>query len=146
MVKRPFFIIVTGAPTWQEKHYLRGGPSIPPCRSSVPRLCPPMEYARPGSSLTCVPRFWTNDNESYFFAELKRLKLIIDKLQAGEELFIILDGSLKGAQPAWTSRKAPLLYQQFADFCRPMASLPPRPAAGNTHRPLPDDIRNYRFK
>lgn len=26
-----------------------------------------------------------NDNESYFFAELKRLKLIIDKLQAGEE-------------------------------------------------------------
>ena len=37
-----------------------------------------------------------NDNESYFFAELKRLKLIIDKLQAGEELFIILDEILKG--------------------------------------------------
>ena len=34
--------------------------------------------------------------ESYFFAELKRLKLIIDKLQAGEELFIILDEILKG--------------------------------------------------
>ncbi len=36
------------------------------------------------------------DNESYFFAELKRLKLIIDKLKAGEELFIILDEILKG--------------------------------------------------
>lgn len=36
------------------------------------------------------------DNESYFFAELKRLKLIIDKLEAGEELFIILDEILKG--------------------------------------------------
>lgn len=36
------------------------------------------------------------DNESYFFAELKRLKLIIDKLNSGEELFIILDEILKG--------------------------------------------------
>ena len=36
------------------------------------------------------------DNESYFFAELKRLKLIIDKLKAGEELFIILDEILLG--------------------------------------------------
>ena len=32
------------------------------------------------------------DNESYFFAELKRLKQIIDRLNKGEELFIILDG------------------------------------------------------
>ncbi|MCW3805136.1 MutS-related protein [Plebeiibacterium marinum] len=35
-------------------------------------------------------------NESYFFAELKRLKFIIDKLYAGEKLFIILDEILKG--------------------------------------------------
>ena len=34
--------------------------------------------------------------ESYFFAELKRLKQIIDRLQAGEQLFIILDEILKG--------------------------------------------------
>lgn len=27
-----------------------------------------------------------NDNESYFFAELKRLKQIIDRLNSGEEL------------------------------------------------------------
>src|SRR5699024_2697966 len=35
-------------------------------------------------------------NESYFFAELKRLKMIIDRLQQGEKLFIILDEILKG--------------------------------------------------
>ena len=35
-------------------------------------------------------------NESYFFAELKRLKWIIDKLNSGERLFIILDEILKG--------------------------------------------------
>jgi hypothetical protein len=37
-----------------------------------------------------------NDNESYFFAELKRLKLIIDELHTGKPLFIILDEILKG--------------------------------------------------
>jgi DNA mismatch repair ATPase MutS len=35
-------------------------------------------------------------NESYFFAELKRLKIIIDRLNANEQLFIILDEILKG--------------------------------------------------
>lgn len=36
------------------------------------------------------------DGESYFFAELKRLKQIIDKLENGEQLFIILDEILRG--------------------------------------------------
>ncbi len=35
-------------------------------------------------------------HESYFFAELKRLKYIIDKLKKGGNLFIILDEILKG--------------------------------------------------
>jgi DNA mismatch repair ATPase MutS len=37
-----------------------------------------------------------NKNESYFYAELKRLKEMLDKLNSGEELFIILDEILKG--------------------------------------------------
>ncbi len=35
-------------------------------------------------------------HESYFFAELKRLKYIIDKLRNGKDIFIILDEILKG--------------------------------------------------
>ena len=35
-------------------------------------------------------------DESYFRAELNRLKLMIDKLQAGERLFVLLDELLKG--------------------------------------------------
>lgn len=35
-------------------------------------------------------------NESYFFAELKRLKELIDKLRQGHKLFIVLDEILKG--------------------------------------------------
>lgn len=37
-----------------------------------------------------------SDSESYFYAELKRLKSIVDELKAGEKLFVILDEILKG--------------------------------------------------
>jgi hypothetical protein len=36
------------------------------------------------------------DDESYFFAELKRLKAILDEVEEGKEMFIILDEILKG--------------------------------------------------
>jgi hypothetical protein len=39
-------------------------------------------------------------HESFFYAELKRLKLIIDTLRAGNTLFIILDEILKGTNSA----------------------------------------------
>jgi DNA mismatch repair ATPase MutS len=35
-------------------------------------------------------------DESYFYAELKRLKGVLDRLQAGERIFVILDEMLKG--------------------------------------------------
>ncbi len=35
-------------------------------------------------------------DESYFFAELKRLKGVLSRLQAGERIFVILDEMLKG--------------------------------------------------
>ena len=37
-----------------------------------------------------------SDQESYFFSELKRLKQIVDTLDGGKKLFIILDEILKG--------------------------------------------------
>ncbi|MDX1283502.1 MAG: hypothetical protein R3182_00745, partial [Draconibacterium sp.] len=35
-------------------------------------------------------------DESYFFAELKRIKGVLDKLRSGERIFVILDEMLKG--------------------------------------------------
>lgn len=37
-----------------------------------------------------------NKHESYFYAELKRLKELLDRLRNGEKLFIVLDEILKG--------------------------------------------------
>ena len=56
------------------------------------------------------------DNESYFFAELKRLKLIIDKLEAGEELFIILDEILKGTNSMDKQKGSFALIKQFMNM------------------------------
>lgn len=36
------------------------------------------------------------DSESYFFAELKRLRKIVDRLESGETIFIIVDEMLRG--------------------------------------------------
>ena len=37
-----------------------------------------------------------SENESYFYSELKRLQMIVEKLKSGEKLFVILDEILKG--------------------------------------------------
>ena len=39
-------------------------------------------------------------DESYFFAELKRIKTVLDRLQNGERIFVILDEMLKGTNSA----------------------------------------------
>ncbi|MBI1184964.1 hypothetical protein GC194_11875 [bacterium] len=36
------------------------------------------------------------DSESYFYAELKRLKFIIDEIKSGREIFVLLDEILRG--------------------------------------------------
>ena len=92
MEKRPFFIIITGANMAGKSTYLRtvGVNYLLAC-IGAPVWAAKMEIfpARLVTSLRTSDSL--TDNESYFFAELKRLKLIIDKLKAGEELFIILD-------------------------------------------------------
>ena len=137
MVKRPFFIIVTGANMAGKSTYLRtvginyllACIGAPVCARQM-EICP----ARLITSLRTSDSL--NDNESYFFAELKRLKLIIDKLQAGEELFIILDEILKGTN-SMDKQKLLCPYQAIHDFAGQWHHCHPRPAAGNTHRPLP---------
>jgi DNA mismatch repair ATPase MutS len=97
ITRNPFFLIVTGANMAGKSTYLRtvgvnfllACMGLPVCADSLTvypaRL---VTSLRTADSLTA--------HESYFFAELKRLKMIIDRLHAGEELFIILDEILKG--------------------------------------------------
>jgi DNA mismatch repair ATPase MutS len=91
------FVIITGANMAGKSTFLR-------------TLGVNIVLASTGSSI-CAKHFeWTpvkiftslrtkdslDKNESYFYAELKRLKTIIDQLNAGQNTFIILDEILKG--------------------------------------------------
>ena len=84
--KRPFFIIITGANMAGKSTYLRtvGINYLLACIGTP--VCARSMELYPVQLITSLRTSDSlNDNESYFFAELKRLKLIIDKLQAGEE-------------------------------------------------------------
>jgi len=54
-----------------------------------------------------------SDGESYFFAELKRLKLIIDSLKRGEQLFIVLDEILRGTNSVDKQKGSLALLRQL---------------------------------
>lgn len=57
-----------------------------------------------------------SDNESYFYAELKRLKMIVDELNRGTRVFIILDEILKGTNSNDKTNGSKSLLKQFINF------------------------------
>ena len=85
-------------------------------------------------------------NESYFFAELKRLKMIIDRLQAGEQLFIILDEILKGTNSVDKQKGSIALMKQLVGYktCGIIATHDL--VLGELACEFPENIRNYRFE
>ncbi len=86
------------------------------------------------------------DNESYFFAELKRLKLIIDKLQAREELFIILDEILKGTNSMDKQKGSFALIKQFMNMNTNGIIATHDLLLGTLIESFPQNIRNYCFE
>lgn len=147
MAKRPFFIIITGANMAGKSTYLRtvginyllACIGAPVCARQM-EICP----ARLITSLRTSDSL--NDNESYFFAELKRLKLIIDKLQAGEELFIILDEILKGTNSMDKQKGSFALIKQFMTLQANGIIATHDLLLGTLIELFPDNICNYCFE
>jgi hypothetical protein len=143
----PRFMIVTGANMAGKSTYLRtiginfllASAGAPVCADSL-TVCP--------ACLTTSLR--TSDslagNESYFFAELKRLKMIIDRLQQGEKLFIILDEILKGTNSVDKQKGSLALVKQLIDYnaCGIIATHDL--ALGALEDTFPVQIKNYRFE
>ena len=97
IARPPHFVVITGANMAGKSTYLRAvGVNFLLACMGLP-VCAEQLTVSPAPLFTSLR---TADSlaagESYFFAELKRLKQIIDRLQAGEQLFIILDEILKG--------------------------------------------------
>lgn len=111
---QPAFLVVTGANMAGKSTYLRtvGVNYLMAC-AGFPVWADEMEVypAQLATSLRTTDSL--NENESYFFAELKRLKSIIDRRLAGDELFIILDEILKGTNSIDKQKGSLALIKQF---------------------------------
>ena len=144
---RPFFLIITGANMAGKSTYLRtiGVNYLLAC-IGAPVCCERLKLY-PNQLITSLRTSDSlSDNESYFFAELKRLKMIIDRLQQGEQLFIILDEILKGTNSIDKQKGSLALMKQLVanQACGIIATHDL--ALGELEKEFPNQIKNYRFE
>ena len=145
--QRPYFLIITGANMAGKSTYLRtvsinyllGCMGMPMCAKQAT-----MYPAQLVTSLRTSDSL--NDNESYFFAELKRLKLIVDKLQSGEELFIVLDEILKGTNSIDKQKGSLALLKQFMYLNANGIIATHDLMLGTLSKEFPGEIDNYCFE
>jgi DNA mismatch repair ATPase MutS len=86
------------------------------------------------------------DGESYFFAELKRLKEIIDALENGAQLFIILDEILRGTNSADKHKGSEGLIKQLIKLNASGMIATHDLALGQLENTFPDKVVNKRFE
>ena len=142
-----YFLIITGANMAGKSTYLR--------TVGVNFLFACMGLPVYAESLTVFPAHLTTSlrtadslisNESYFFAELKRLKMIIDRLDSGERLFIILDEILKGTNSIDKQKGSIALIKQLInkETCGIIATHDL--LLGSLSDTFPDNVKNKRFE
>ena len=144
---RPYFLIITGANMAGKSTYLRiiGVNYLLAC-IGAPSCCKRMKIY-PAQLITSLRTSDSlSDNESYFFAELKRLKRIIDMLNNGEELFIILDEILKGTNSTDKQKGSFSLIRQFMTLKANGIIATHDLLLGELVKYFPDQIRNYCFE
>lgn len=147
MMRRPAFIIITGANMAGKSTYLRtiGVNYLLACIGAP--VCAEQMSLYPARLMTSLRTTDSlSDNESYFFAELKRLKSIIDRLQSGEQLFIILDEILKGTNSADKQRGSFALVQQLMRLRANGIIATHDLLLGTLKDRFPDCIDNFRFE
>lgn len=144
---RPFFLIITGANMAGKSTYLRtiGVNYLLAC-IGAPVCCERLKLY-PNQLITSLRTSDSlSDNESYFFAELKRLKRIIDLLNQGKQLFIILDEILKGTNSMDKQKGSFDLIRQFMQLKANGIIATHDLLLGNLIKQFPEEIRNYCFE
>lgn len=142
-----YFMVVTGANMAGKSTYLRTvGINLILAEMGLP-VCATSFQFYPFQLVTNLRTSDSlNDNESYFFAELKRLKMIIDRLDAGEELFIILDEILKGTNSEDKQKGSIALMKQLVSLNGNGIIATHDLELGNLEKEFPESVKDYRFE
>ncbi len=85
-------------------------------------------------------------NESYFFAELKRLKTIMDRIKSGEQLFIIIDEMLRGTNSKDKHLGSEALIEQLIRLNGTGILATHDISLGDLATKYPENVNNYRFE
>jgi DNA mismatch repair ATPase MutS len=145
--KRPFFMVVTGANMAGKSTYLRtiGVNHTFACVGAP--VCADEMTVFPSKLVTNLRTTDSlNDNESYFFAELKRLKMIIDRLHSGETLLIILDEILKGTNSMDKQKGSLSLIKQLISLNSNGIIATHDLVLGILEKEFPENVKNCRFE
>ncbi len=147
ITQNPAFIIITGANMAGKSTFLRtiginmvlGMAGAPVCANRF-SFAPTEVYTsmRTTDSL--------QKNESYFFAELSRLKIMIDKLKSGTKLFIILDEVLKGTNSKDKAMGSKALVKQLITMKTTGIIATHDVSLGTLINEFPENVRNNRFE
>jgi DNA mismatch repair ATPase MutS len=84
--------------------------------------------------------------ESFFFAELKRLKLIIDQMREGHRIFILLDEILKGTNSTDKQSGSMALMRQLVNYESVGLIATHDLVLGELSNEFPNHIRNFCFE
>jgi DNA mismatch repair ATPase MutS len=141
------FIIVTGANMAGKSTYLRTVTVNFILAMTGAPVCASKFVFSPAEIFTSIrTRDNLLQNESYFFAELKRLKSIIDALESGKQLFIILDEILKGTNSKDKQMGSKALLKQLIRYGAAGLIATHDLSLGSLIDEFPQYIRNKRFE
>lgn len=147
ITKENYFLVITGANMAGKSTYLRtiGVNHVLAC-IGAPVYAKSLEIF-PGNLVTNLRTTDSLvDHESYFFSELKRLKMIIDRLHSGEHLFIILDEILKGTNSEDKQKGSLALMKQLISLKGNGIIATHDLVLGTLEANYPENIKNYRFE
>jgi hypothetical protein len=141
------FQVITGANMAGKSTYLRTvGVNLVLAMTGAPVLADTFLF-KPVNLFTSIQTSDSlQDGESYFFAELKRLKQMIHLLEEDKKLFIILDEILRGTNSADKRKGSKSLISQLVRLGASGMIATHDLTLGALHEVFPEHITNKRFE
>jgi hypothetical protein len=141
------FLIITGANMAGKSTFLRTmGVNLILAQIGAP-VCAKAYELVPIEMITSVRATDSlTDHESYFYAELKRLKRVIDKLKEGQPVFIIVDEMLRGTNSRDKQEGSRRFIEQLIHLQGVGLVATHDLSLGTLAEAYPGQARNYRFE